>query len=64
MELSPYEKSPIVSHSRTSQYFMELEGSLVCSTNGGGDECIRDIGGKVRRKETTRKTKAQVDGYY
>jgi hypothetical protein len=27
-----------------------------CSTNGG-DECILDIGGKARRKETTRKTK-------
>jgi hypothetical protein len=28
-----------------------------CSTNGGDDECIWDIGGKARRKETTRKTK-------
>jgi hypothetical protein len=28
-----------------------------CSTNGGEDECIQDIGGKFRRKETTRKTK-------
>jgi hypothetical protein len=26
-------------------------------TNGGADECIEDIGGKARRKETTRKTK-------
>jgi hypothetical protein len=24
---------------------------------GGGEECIYDIGGKARRKETTRKTK-------
>jgi hypothetical protein len=28
-----------------------------CSTNGGDEECIKDIGGKTRRKETTRKTK-------
>jgi hypothetical protein len=29
-----------------------------CSTNGGEEECKYDIGGKARRKETTRKTKA------
>jgi hypothetical protein len=28
-----------------------------CSTNGSEEEGIKDIGGKVRRKETTRKTK-------
>jgi hypothetical protein len=28
-----------------------------CSTNGGDEECIEDIGGKARRKETIRKTK-------
>jgi hypothetical protein len=27
-----------------------------CSTNGGVEECIEVIGGKVRKKETTRKT--------
>jgi hypothetical protein len=27
------------------------------STNGGEEECIQDIGGKSRRKETTRKAK-------
>jgi hypothetical protein len=27
-----------------------------CSTNGGDEECIQDIGGRARRKETTRKT--------
>jgi hypothetical protein len=27
-----------------------------CSTNGGEEECIEDIGRKARRKETTRKT--------
>jgi hypothetical protein len=27
------------------------------STNEGDEECIWDIGGKARRKETTRKTK-------
>jgi hypothetical protein len=24
-----------------------------CRTNGGEEECIQDIGGKARRKETT-----------
>jgi hypothetical protein len=28
-----------------------------CSTNGGEEECIYDVGGKARRKETTRETK-------
>jgi hypothetical protein len=28
-----------------------------CSMNGGEEECIWDIRGKGRRKETTRKTK-------
>jgi hypothetical protein len=28
-----------------------------CSTNGGEDESIKDTGEKVRRKETTGKTK-------
>jgi hypothetical protein len=28
-----------------------------CSTNGREEECIEDIGGKAREKETTRKTK-------
>jgi hypothetical protein len=28
-----------------------------CSTNGGEEECIQDIGGKARKKETTVKTK-------
>jgi hypothetical protein len=28
-----------------------------CSTHGGEEECIQDIGGEARRKETTRKTK-------
>jgi hypothetical protein len=27
-----------------------------CSMNMGEKECIRDFGGEVRRKETTRKT--------
>jgi hypothetical protein len=29
----------------------------VCGTNGGEQECIWDIGGNARKKETTRKTK-------
>jgi hypothetical protein len=28
-----------------------------CNMNEGEEECIYDIGGKARRKETTRKTK-------
>jgi hypothetical protein len=28
-----------------------------CNTNGREEGCIQDIGVKVRRKETTRKTK-------
>jgi hypothetical protein len=28
-----------------------------CSTNGGEEECILDIGGKARKKETTRNTR-------
>jgi hypothetical protein len=28
-----------------------------CSTNGGDEEYIKGIGGKARRKDTTRKTK-------
>jgi hypothetical protein len=30
---------------------------ILSSTNGGDKECIEDIGGKARRKETTGKTK-------
>jgi hypothetical protein len=33
----------------------EMDGE--CRTNGGKEECMQDIGGKVRRKETTGKTK-------
>jgi hypothetical protein len=32
--------------------------------NGRDEECVEDIGGKARRKETTRKTKTRVGGYY
>jgi hypothetical protein len=28
-----------------------------CSTNGEDEECMYVIGGKVRKKETTRRTK-------
>jgi hypothetical protein len=28
-----------------------------CSVNGGEEEDIKNMGGKVRRKETTRETK-------
>jgi hypothetical protein len=32
----------------------------VYGMNGGEEECMYDIGGKARRKETTRKTKMYV----
>jgi hypothetical protein len=35
----------------------EDEMGRTCSTNESVEECIEDIGGKARRKETTRKTK-------
>jgi hypothetical protein len=35
----------------------EDEMGRACSTNGRDEECIQDIGGNARRKETTRKTK-------
>jgi hypothetical protein len=28
-----------------------------CRANGGEEECMYDIGGKARKKETTEKTK-------
>jgi hypothetical protein len=30
---------------------------MACSTNGGEEECIEDIGGKAGTKETIGKTK-------
>jgi hypothetical protein len=33
-------------------------------TNGRDEECVNDIGGKSRRKETTGKTKTKVGGQY
>jgi hypothetical protein len=36
----------------------EDEMGGACSTNGGDEECIQDIGRKARRKETIRKTKS------
>jgi hypothetical protein len=38
--------------------------SRACSTNEADEECIENIGGKNRRKETTRKTKTYVGGQY
>jgi hypothetical protein len=35
----------------------EDEMGRACSKNGGEEECIQGIGGKARRKETTRKMK-------
>jgi hypothetical protein len=33
-----------------------------CSPNAGKEKCVQVIGGKTRRKETTKKTKTQVGG--
>jgi hypothetical protein len=35
-----------------------------CSTTGGEEEYIYDIGGKARRKETTGKTKTEAGVQY
>jgi hypothetical protein len=35
----------------------EVEMGMACSTNGGDEECVWDIGGKARRKKTVRTTK-------
>jgi hypothetical protein len=40
-----------------SDQVKEDEMGRACSDNGGEEECIEDIGGKARRKETTGKTK-------
>jgi hypothetical protein len=37
----------------------EDEMDRACSTSGAEKEFIEDIGGKARRKETTRKTKGR-----
>jgi hypothetical protein len=39
----------------TKQAFNKLTFSI--STNGREEECVKDIGGKYRRKETIRKNK-------
>jgi hypothetical protein len=41
----------------TNYIINEDEMGRRCRTNGGEEECIEDIGGKARRKETTRKIK-------
>jgi hypothetical protein len=38
--------------------------SRACSTNGGEEKCMYDIGGKARMKVTTRKAKTQVGEHY
>jgi hypothetical protein len=42
----------------------EDEVGRSCSTNGGDEECVQDIGGKARMKETTRKNKTYVGEQY
>jgi hypothetical protein len=41
---------------------MEDEMGRACSLNWGEEECMYNIDGKARRKDTTRKTKTQVGG--
>jgi hypothetical protein len=45
-------------------YVKEDEMGRACSTNGGEEECIQNIGWIARRKETTGKTKTLVGGQY
>jgi hypothetical protein len=45
-----------------SNQVKEGEMDRACSTNGGKQECIWDIGGKARKNETTGKTKMLVGG--
>jgi hypothetical protein len=42
----------------TPKEVKEDEVGRSCSTNGGDEKCVQDIGGKARSKETTGKTKA------
>jgi hypothetical protein len=42
----------------------EDEMGRACSTNGREGECISDIGGKARRKETNRKVMMKVGAKY
>jgi hypothetical protein len=36
----------------TKSYVLRSDMGRACSTNGGDEECIQNIGGKARRKET------------
>jgi hypothetical protein len=36
-----------------------IKSRRACSANGGEEECIQDIGGKTRMKETTRKNRSR-----
>jgi hypothetical protein len=38
------------------------EMGRACDTHGVEDDCMWGIGGKARRKETTRKTKTYIGG--
>jgi hypothetical protein len=49
-----YSSSSIIGY---SDQVKEDEIGGACSTNGGEEEYIQDIGGKARRKGTTAKTK-------
>jgi hypothetical protein len=40
-----------------SKYGKEDEMGMASRTNGGEKECIKDISGKAKKKETTKKTK-------
>jgi hypothetical protein len=47
-------------NNNNNTYYDQVKGyemGRVCSINVGEEECISDIAGKARRKETTRKIK-------
>jgi hypothetical protein len=46
-----------LTHGNLNNKVTEDDIGKACSKNVGEEECIQDIGGKARRKETTRKTK-------
>jgi hypothetical protein len=53
--------APFAKYSQTDQVEEDEVGGA-CSTSGEEEESIYVIGGKVRGKETTRKTKTYVGG--
>jgi hypothetical protein len=46
-----------------SDQVMTNEVGRACGTHGRGKKSVKDFGGKARKKETTRRTKAKVEGW-